>query len=65
MDLSREIELEARLVRVEKSIALLQRSVDSLLAERAPAPARAESEGTFREQRRDPLAEQVLDTTTI
>ena len=60
MDLSREIELEARLVRVEKSIALLQRSVDSLLAERAPAPARAESEGTFREQRRDPLAEQVL-----
>jgi len=60
MDLSREIELEARLVRVEKSIALLQRSVDALLAERAPAPARAESEGTFREQRRDPLAEQVL-----
>lgn len=60
MDLSREIELETRLARVEKSIALLQRSVDALLAERSPAPGRAESEDTFREQRRDPLAEQVL-----
>jgi len=60
MDLSREIDLEARLVRVEKSIALLQRSVDALLAERSHVPGRAESESHGREQRRDPLAEQVL-----
>jgi hypothetical protein len=45
---------------VEKSIALLQRSVEALLAERSPAPARAESEAAGQAQRRDPLAEQVL-----
>ena len=60
MDLSREIELEARLVRVEKSIGLLQRSVDALLAERSPAPERGASQGTSREGRGDPLAEQVF-----
>jgi hypothetical protein len=38
MDSSRGIEFEARLARVEKSIALLQRSVDGLLDERKPKP---------------------------
>ena len=38
MDSSRETELEARLARVEESIALLQRSVDGLLDERKPKP---------------------------
>ena len=60
MDLSREIELEARLVRVEKSIVLLQRSVDALVAERSPAPGRGASEATTSERRRDPLAEEVF-----
>ena len=39
MDSAREIEFEARLARVEQSIALLQRSVDALLDERKPRPA--------------------------
>jgi predicted membrane protein DUF2339 len=38
MDSAREIEFEARLGRVEQSIALLQRSVDALLDERKPRP---------------------------
>ncbi len=60
MDSSKEIELEARLARIEQSIALLQRSVDTLLAERSPARERGASETAFLEQRRDPLAEQVF-----
>ena len=38
MDSSRETEFEARLARVEQSIAMLQRSVDGLLDERKPKP---------------------------
>ena len=56
MDSSREIEFEARLARVEQSIALLQRSVDALLAERSTASAGR----VPRAEKRDQLAEQVF-----
>jgi hypothetical protein len=58
MDSPKEIELEARLARVEQSIALLQRSVDALLAER-PAPARETSAWSSGGAKPDPLADQV------
>ncbi len=60
MDSPKEIEFEARLARVEQSIEVLQRSVDALLAERGIASAPEPSERSSRDQRRDPLAEQVL-----
>lgn len=60
MDSSREIEFEVRLARVEQSIALLQRSVDALIAESSPAPAREASERSSRDAGRDPLADQVF-----
>ncbi len=60
MDSSREIEFEARVARVEQSIAMLQRSVDALLAERSPAPAPGASERSARDERRDPLADQIF-----
>src|SRR5688572_14484327 len=58
MNSSRETEFEARLARVEQSIAALQRSVDALLAERS-APATTASQPGLGGARRDPLAEQV------
>jgi len=59
MDSSREIEFEARLVRIEQAIAILQRSVDAILSGHG-APAAASAESSFRHERRDPLAEQVF-----
>ena len=59
MDSPKEIELETRLARVEQSIALLQRSVDALLAERSAATARDAAERRSSDTRPDPLADQV------
>jgi hypothetical protein len=64
MDSSREIEFEARLARIEESISVLQRSVDAILAGIAAAPTPAASGPNFRDQRRDPLAEQVVKGMT-
>ena len=58
MDSSREIEFDARLAAIEQSIAALQRSVDAILSGRAPQAGSAEP--GFRDQRRDPLADQVF-----
>jgi hypothetical protein len=60
MDTSRESEFDARLAKIENSIAAMQRSLDALLAERAPSSARATSGSGSREARGDPLAEQVF-----
>jgi uncharacterized membrane protein len=60
MDSSRESEFDSRLAKIENSIAAMQRSLDALLAERAPTSARAPSGPGAREVRRDPLAEQVF-----
>jgi uncharacterized membrane protein len=60
MDSPRESEFDARLAKIESSIAAIQRSLDSLLAERAPNSTRASSGAAPREVRRDPLAEQVF-----
>ncbi|MDP9204802.1 MAG: DUF2339 domain-containing protein [Gemmatimonadota bacterium] len=60
MDSSREIELEARLVRIEQSIAVLQRSVDALLSVRAATPG-AEAADRYGNQKRDPLGDQVFE----
>ncbi|HEY6089415.1 MAG TPA: DUF2339 domain-containing protein, partial [Gemmatimonadaceae bacterium] len=54
MDLSREIDIEARLARVEKALALLQRSVEAILAEKTAARASDAPESAFRDQRRQP-----------
>lgn len=62
MDSSREIEFEARLARIEQAIAALQRSVDTILSGHG-APAAASAESGFRDQRRDPLADQVFSGT--
>ena len=59
MDSSREIEFEARLVRIEQAIAILQRSVDAILSGHG-ASATASAESSFRDERRDPLADQVF-----
>jgi len=64
MDSSREIEFEARLARIEESISALQRSVDAILGGIAAAPTRGASGPSFRDQRRDPLAEQVFQGQT-
>jgi hypothetical protein len=64
MDSSREIEFEARLARMEESISVLQRSVDAILAGIAAAPTPTASGPSFRDQRRDPLAEQVFQGQT-
>ena len=58
MDSSRESDYDVRLAKIEKSIAAMQRSINALLAQRAPAPGPAESEAG--EHKRDPLAEQVF-----
>jgi hypothetical protein len=60
MDSSREIEFEARLTRIEQSIALLQRSVDAILAERGAALYSEAAERPFNDRRPDPLAEHVF-----
>ena len=59
MDSSREIEFEARLARIEQAIVALQRSVDGIVSGRG-APAAASRESGFRDERRDPLADQVF-----
>lgn len=61
MDSTREMEFEARLARVEQSIATLQRSIDALFAEHSPSVARAGSGADARGGRRDRLAEQEFD----
>jgi hypothetical protein len=61
MDSSRETEFEARLAKVEQSIALLQRSVDVLFAGHARVDAHASSDPGLGAVRRDPLAEQVFE----
>jgi hypothetical protein len=61
MDSSRESEFDARLAKIEKSIAAMQRSINALLAHAAPAPEAAPSEAPIRERARDPLAEQVFN----
>ncbi|HKC80643.1 MAG TPA: DUF2339 domain-containing protein, partial [Gemmatimonadaceae bacterium] len=58
MDSSREIEFEARLARIEQAIAALQRSVDGIVSGRG-SPAATSPESSFRNERRDPLADQV------
>ena len=60
MDSSRDSDYDTRLAKIEKSIAAMQRSIDALLAQRAPAPGPTESEAARRDQIRDPLAEQVF-----
>ena len=60
MDLSRDSDYDTRLAKIEKSIAAMQRSIDALLAQRAPAPGPTEPEAAFRDHVRDPLAEQVF-----
>jgi predicted membrane protein DUF2339 len=59
MDSPKETELEARLARVEESLAALQRSMDALQAERSDAPAAGWAYRNPRGSRRDPLADQV------
>jgi len=59
MDSPKETELEARLARVEESLAALQRSMDALQAERSDAPAGGWAYRNPRGARRDPLADQV------
>ena len=59
MDSSREIEFEARLARIEQAIAALQRSVDGILSGHG-ASAAGSAESSFRDERRDPLADQVF-----
>ena len=59
MDSSREIEFEARLARIEQAIAALQRSVDGILSGHGAAAA-ASAESSFRDERRDPLADRVF-----
>ncbi len=59
MDSSREIEFEARLARIEQAIAALQRSVDGIVSGRG-SPAATSPESSFRDERRDPLADQVF-----
>lgn len=59
MDLSKEIEFEARLARMEHAVVALQRSVEAMLSGHAQ-PAGAAAEAAFRDQRRDPLADQVF-----
>jgi hypothetical protein len=54
MDLSREIDIEARLARVEKALALLQRSVEAILAEKRAARASDAPDSAFAELRREP-----------
>lgn len=61
MDSSRETEFAERLARIEQSIALVQRSLDLLLAERSAAAERGTPARVFREQRREPPAEQAVD----
>ena len=61
MDSSKELEIEARLSKIENAIASLQRSVDGLAGERRPASPGQQSErptpnSTF--QTRDPLGDQ-------
>ncbi|MEP6858643.1 MAG: DUF2339 domain-containing protein [Gemmatimonadales bacterium] len=60
MDSSRESDFDARLAKIEKSIAAMQRSINALLAQAAPAPEHAASEPPIAEHMRDPLAEQVF-----
>lgn len=59
MDSPKEAELEARLARVEESIAGLQRSMDALLAERSDAPAGGWAYRNTRNAGRDPIADQA------
>src|SRR5258706_4361957 len=58
MDSSREMEFEARLARIEQAIAALQRSVDGIVSGRGSLAATS-PESSFRDERRDPLADQV------
>jgi hypothetical protein len=64
MDSARESEFDARLAKIETSIAAMQRSLDALLAERSPASARNPPGSGAREGMRDPLAEQVFHART-
>lgn len=58
MDSTKENEVEARLARVEASIAALQRSMDALMAERSDAPASGWAYRSSHDRGYDPLAEQ-------